>query len=116
MKKPYKIFLNNFELSAIIGVFPEERQERQPLWADIELQVKAGDINDNVENVPDYNTLSQSIEALAETLQPALIETLAEAIGELCLQHEGVVSATVHLAKPQALGGKAIPSVEVFVE
>ncbi len=115
MKKPYKIFLREFAMQAIIGIFPEERNAPQSLRANIELEVMAGELNDDYSKVPCYKELSEKIEALAMKLQPALLETLAEEIAKICLQHRTVLSAKVHLEKPDALGGKAIPSVEVYL-
>lgn len=117
MQHSYKIFLRDLHINAIIGVFPEERKAPQALRVNIELQVaKNKNLADDYSKVPCYKLLCEEIEILTIKLQPQLLESLAEEIAKLCLRHEVIMSAKIDIEKPQALDGKAIPAVQVYLD
>ncbi|MDH5509869.1 MAG: 2-amino-4-hydroxy-6-hydroxymethyldihydropteridine diphosphokinase [Nitrospinota bacterium] len=110
-----KIILDGLEVECIIGIFDWERETRQKvlinfeLDCDISLAARTDDIQDTV----NYKTISKEIVALVEPSGFFLIETMAEKIAQLCLGHKGVSRAIVTVSKPGAISGSNNVSVQV---
>ncbi|MCZ7591493.1 MAG: dihydroneopterin aldolase [Kiritimatiellae bacterium] len=100
-----RIHIRDLALRCIIGIFPEERRERQDVIVNM---ILAGDFSaagksDDIADAVDYKTINKRIIELVESSEFNLIETLAERIAEQCLAHPKVREATVTLDKPGAL-------------
>ena len=110
-----KIFIRELALRCIIGIFPEERREKQDIVINIELQCdlrKAGgpdDLNDTV----DYKAIKKAILELVENSRFKLIEALAENIAKLALADEKVKQVVVTIDKPGALRFAKSSAVEI---
>ena len=100
-----KIHIRDLALHCIIGLYPEERINKQDVIINITMKTdlrKAGqsdDLNDTV----DYKSVKLAVLDLVEESEFKLIESLAERIAETCLRADGVESATVTIDKPGAL-------------
>ena len=100
-----KIFIRELALRCIIGIYPEERREKQDIVINIEMHCdlrKAGrsdDLNDTV----DYKAIKKSILALVEKSGFQLIESLAESISDIALTSDKVEQVIVTIDKPGAL-------------
>ena len=100
-----KIHIRDLALRCIIGLYPEERTNKQDVIINIILETdlrKAGqsdDLNDTV----DYKSVKLAVLDLVEKSEFKLIESLADRIAEICLNADGVQSATVTIDKPGAL-------------
>ena len=100
-----KIFIRDLALRCIIGLYPEERTNKQDvlinviLEADLRAVGKSDDLNDTV----DYKAVKLAILDLVEKSEFLLIESLAERIAEICIGADKVQSATVTIDKPGAL-------------
>lgn len=100
-----KIFIRDLGLRCIIGVYEEERRERQDIVINL---VLAGDFaaagrSDDIADAVDYEVIKKKVIALVESSQFRLIETMAERIAETCLENPKVQHVTVAVDKPGAL-------------
>jgi len=99
------ITIRDLALRAIIGIYPEERKEKQDIVLNISMEVdlsRAGD-TDDINDTVDYKTMKKRIMALVDTSAYKLIETLAGKIADICLSDKKVNRAIVTVDKPGAL-------------
>ncbi len=111
-----KIHIRDLRLRAIIGIYPDERREKQDLIFNIELSCglrKAG-LSDDINDTVDYKSLKKRILAHVEKSSFQLIERLAETIAGLCLETPGVENVRVTVDKPGALRFARSVAVEIF--
>ncbi|MBL8024988.1 MAG: dihydroneopterin aldolase [Fibrobacteres bacterium] len=110
------ITIRDLALRAIIGIYPEERKEKQDIILNISMEVdlsRAGE-SDDINDTVDYKTMKKRIMTLVEKSEYKLIETLAAKIAEICLSDEKVNRAAVTVDKPGAL--RFARSVSVTVD
>lgn len=100
-----KIFLEGLEIMASIGIYPHERETRQRILIDVELDLAGAPAptDDRIAEVVDYEAVAKRIEGMARDGHVQLVETLAERILAWCLTDDRVVKARVRVAKPEAL-------------
>ena len=112
---PDKIYIRDLALRCIIGVYPEERREKQDVIINVALACdhSAAARSDRLEDAIDYKQLKLRIRELVEASQFNLIETLADRIVALCLHEPRVQAATVTVDKPGALRFARSVAVEV---
>jgi dihydroneopterin aldolase len=109
-----KIFVRGLTLSVEVGVYEHEYGRRQPLIADIELELEPA----SCEHIADTVSYAAVVKAraLAETGHFKLVETFAERLARDCLDDPKVLSARVRIEKPQALAPDAAAGgVEIVV-
>lgn len=110
-----RIFIRELALRCIIGIYPEERREKQDIIINVEMQCdlrKAGrsdDLNDTV----DYKAIKKAILKLVEESSFQLIESLAEKISDIALADDKVEQAVVSIDKPGALRFAKSSAVEI---
>lgn len=110
-----KIFIRELALRCIIGIYPEERREKQDIVINVEMHAdlrKAGrsdDLNDTV----DYKSIKKAILKLVEHSKFLLIESLAENISDIALRDEKVQQVVVTIDKPGALRFAKASAVEI---
>ncbi len=110
------IQIKDLALRAIIGVYPEERKEKQDVVLNILLYTnlfKAGKSDDLADTV-DYKSLKKEIVGFVEVSSYNLIEALAHNVARLCLKDKRIIQAKVTIDKPGAL--RFAKSVSVTVE
>jgi len=110
-----RIHIRDLSLRCIIGVYDEERREKQDVVINITLY---GDLrkaceSDDVADTVDYKTLKKKVIALVEQSSCRLIEHLAEQIAQVCLSDSRVVRAVVCVDKPAALRFARSVAVEI---
>jgi D-erythro-7,8-dihydroneopterin triphosphate epimerase len=115
MKDADKIHIRDLTLRCIIGVYPEERREKQDVMINIALECdhRAAARSDRIEDAVDYKGMKKRIIELVEQSRFNLIETLADRIAALCLLDRRVRRATVAVDKPGALRFARSVAVEV---
>ena len=111
-----KIFVNDLEIEAIIGIFDWEREVKQIIKISYEVEV---DINkafksDNIEDTFDYKKTSKKIIKFVEKSSFQLIEALAENISKIILQDEKVLNLSLSVSKPGALRGSKEVGLTIF--
>ena len=110
-----KIYIRDLALRCIIGVYPEERREKQDVILNIVLEcdhARAAQ-SDDLRDAVDYKAIKQRIIRLVEASQFKLIEKLAEEIAKTCLETPAVSAVTVTVDKPGALRFARSVAVEI---
>jgi len=101
-----EIRIDGLHLRTIIGINDGERRERQDVLIGLVVFVdtrKAG-VSDDIADAPvDYRSVTKRVIALVEGSHFYLIERLAAAIADLCLEEPGVQRVRVTVEKPGAI-------------
>jgi FolB domain-containing protein len=107
--------INGLEVRCIVGVRPRERRRRQKIVIDVECfcNLSHGRIRDELNMTLDYSRLATRIEQRVASSSYFLIETLAEAIADLCLEEDLVTGVVVEVIKPAALRRARAASVRL---
>lgn len=110
-----RITLTGLEGRGHHGVYADERRDGQPFIVDltVELDLRAAAERDDLTSTVHYGELADEVVAAIERDPVDLIETLAERIAALALDHEAVHRVTVTVHKPQA--PIAVPFADVAV-
>ena len=100
-----RIHIRDLGLRCVIGVYEDERRDRQDIILNI---VLAGDFSkagrtDDIEDAVNYKDIKKAVIKLVESSQYRLIETLAEQVAAIGLGHPKVQQVTVTVDKPGAL-------------
>ena len=110
-----KIFIRDLALRCIIGIYPEERREKQDIVINVEMHCdlrKAGR-SDDLGDTVNYKAVKKSILKLVEESGFQLIESLAESIADIALADDKVQTAVVAIDKPGALRFAKSSAVEI---
>lgn len=100
-----RIHIRDLSQRCIIGIFDEERREKQDVVINITLHAdlrRAGQ-SDRMADTVDYKAIKKRVITVVEASAYFLIEALAERIAELCLEDSRVRRVDVRVAKPGAL-------------
>ena len=113
-----KIYIRDLALRCIIGVYPEERREKQDVIINIVLECdhSAAAKSDQIADVVDYKGIKKEVIKLVDSSAFNLIETLADHIVQLCLANPNVQRATATVDKPAALRFARSVAVEISRE
>ena len=100
-----RIYIRDLGLRCIIGVYEEERRERQDIVINLMLSgdFAAAGRSDDIADAVDYEVIKKKVITLVEASQFRLIETMAERIAQTCLENPRVQQVTVAVDKPGAL-------------
>ncbi len=100
------VFIHDLELYAVIGVNPWEREIRQKVRIDVEMEANcaAAGASDDLSRAVDYRGVAKAVQAEVEASSFGLVEALAEHLAAVILRDFPLVGA-VHLAvaKPGAV-------------
>ena len=111
-----RIYIRDLRLRCIVGIYPEERTNKQDviinvvLWVDLR---KAG-ASDAIEDTVNYKFVKKRIVSLVEGSDYQLIERMAEAIAAICLDEKTVEQVQVTVDKPGALRFARSVAVEII--
>ena len=110
-----RIHIRDLTLRCIIGIYPEERRERQDVVINLilETDLAPAAASDQIADTVDYKGLKKQIIALVEGSAFNLIETLADRIAALALADARVRRVTVTVDKPGALRFARSVAVEI---
>lgn len=100
-----KIYLRGLKVETVIGIYDWERTLRRPLVFDLELDtdLRPAAATDKMEDSIDYAAVRQTVVDLALSLQPQLLETLAEKIADALFERFPVESLRLAIDKPGAV-------------
>ena len=99
------IEIEDLLVRAIVGVNPDERENRQDVMITVRLEadLRPAARTDSIDDAVNYKSIKKSIIAFVEQSSYQLVETLAEEVAQLCLKDSRVDRVRVHLRKPGAL-------------
>ena len=110
-----KIFINDLQVETIIGIFDWEREIKQTISINLEMEfdiskaAKSDDINDSL----NYKKVTKRIISLCEKADSYLVENLIEKIAQVVLKEFPVSKVTVSLEKPGALRGSKSVGIKI---
>ncbi|MFL5346586.1 MAG: dihydroneopterin aldolase [Hyalangium sp.] len=116
------IEVRGLTVDCIVGVYRRERVAAQPLQLDVALflNTREAAVGGRLANTVHYGRLTGELRFLMEACRFELLESAAEAVCRYVLApptedspRAQVRAATVRITKPEALGGRAIPSLQV---
>lgn len=110
-----RILIKDLLVRCVIGVHDEERRDKQDVLINLSLSVdlqKAG-TSDRLEDSVDYRALNKRILSMAESSQFHLVESLAQAVADICLGNPSIKEASVMVEKPGALRFARSVGVEI---
>jgi dihydroneopterin aldolase/D-erythro-7,8-dihydroneopterin triphosphate epimerase len=110
------IEIQDLLLRTIVGINPEERENRQDVVLNLRLEtdLREPGRTDDIGQTVNYRTLCKQVIELVESSQFLLVERLAEEVAQLCLNDARVRSVRVSVEKPGAL--RFARSVGVVIE
>lgn len=109
------LFINDLTIPCIIGVYENERQEKQNVIINLALSLdtkKAGktdDVNDTV----NYHDLALQVAEMVSNSHFFLLEKLAQAIADVCFRYKKVEQVTVRIEKPKAVKTAKSSAIEI---
>jgi dihydroneopterin aldolase len=101
----WRVFIDGLEVVASIGIHPHEREARQRILVDVEIDMSGAPTprQDRLAETLDYEAVARTIESLAREGHVQLVETLAERIARVVLADARAARVKVRVAKPEAL-------------
>ena len=110
-----KVLINNLQVETIIGIFDWEREVKQVVSIDLEMEFdnKKAAKSDDIKDTLDYKKVGKRITAFVEKSKYKLVERLAEQIAKLVLKEFPVSSVTVSLMKPGAMRGSESVGIRI---
>ncbi len=110
-----RIIISDLSTRCIIGVNEDERNNKQDVLINLSIYgdfQKAGQ-SDRIEHAIDYRALKKRVLELVELSKHFLLEALAEAVADTCLESPGVHLVRVRIDKPTALRFARSVGVEI---
>lgn len=108
------VFVRDLVLECEIGVHPHEKGHTQRVRINLDLGVSEVDPHrDRLENVVCYEDIVTKVRAIAADGHVNLVETLAERIAAVCLQHPSCRSARVRVEKLEVFDDAGSVGVEI---
>ncbi len=118
-----RISISGLEVDCVIGVYAAERERAQPLRIDLELALdtRRSALSECLEDTIDYEFLAAQVTFILKGARFCLLETAAHALTRYLLAPpppgKSAVARAQHVAlrltKPHALGGRALPALQV---
>ncbi len=100
-----KIFLHALKAEAIIGIYDWERQVKQTVIVDLEMNgtIRKAALSDSIDDTLNYKKVAKRVLTFIEASQYHLVETLTEQIAMLLLSEFSLSWVRVSLSKPGAV-------------
>ena len=103
MKRRYrKILINNLIMQAFVGVYENEKQNKQRIIVNVELLLSndTEPKQDNLEATQDYSQFRKCLVDIIESQHFHLLEVLVEKIHTTLVRNSYVIGAKVKISKP----------------
>lgn len=99
------VFVQQLEISSVIGVYEWEKTIQQKLLIDLELatDIRAAAADDDIRQTLDYAIICQQVTSLVQAQPIELIETVAERIAAMLLAEFATKAVAVRVCKPGAV-------------
>jgi FolB domain-containing protein len=110
-----RIIITDLRARCIVGINNDERTEKQDVTVNLSIyaDLRKPGRSDNFEDAMDYRGLKKRVLNLIENSKYYLLEALAEAIADVCLDTHGVARVLVRVDKPSALRFARSVGVEI---
>ena len=97
-----KILINNLIMEAFVGVYENEKQNKQRIIVNVELLLSndTEPKQDNLEATQDYSQFRKCLVDIIESQHFHLLEVLVEKIHETLVRNSYVIGAKVKISKP----------------
>ena len=111
-----KVFIENLTVEAVIGVWDWEREIKQPVSLDLEMDydIRQAAASDSIEDTLDYKAVAKRLIRFIEQSEFQLVEALAEHCAAIVLDEFPVSRLKLKLSKPGAVRGSS--AVGVMIE
>lgn len=111
------IFVQNYEIETIIGIYDFEKEQKQRLIisAEVELDTNITFQQEDIQTTLDYDNIINIIDKSCDAKAKELLEVLAENIASEILGFEYAHSAKITIQKPDIYKHKNIESVGVSI-
>jgi FolB domain-containing protein len=116
------IRIRGLEVNCVVGVYPQERDTPQPLRLDVELclDTEPAARSERLRGSVDYAAISAQLAFLLKSFRFRMLETAAHTLCRYLLappargeSRAAISRVRLCLEKPGALGGRALPSLQV---
>ena len=110
-----KVFIKNLEVETVIGIFQWEREVRQLISVDIEMEFdnKTAAQSDDIKDALNYKLVGKRVTAFIKKSNFQLVETLAEKISKIILKEFPVSKVKIKVSKPGAMRGSDSVGVSI---
>ena len=97
-----KILINNLTIQASVGVYEQEKQNKQKIIVNVELLLSNGSEpkHDNLESTQDYSQFRKCLIDIIQSQHFQLLEVLVEKIHSTLMINSYVLGAKVKVSKP----------------
>ena len=97
-----KILINNLIMRASVGVYENEKQNKQRIIVNLELLLSndTEPQQDNLEATQDYSQFRKCLIDIIESQHFHLLEVLVEKVYSTLIRHSYVIGAKVKISKP----------------
>lgn len=121
-RTPDTISIEGLQVDCVVGVYPHERDNPQPLRLDVKMALNTAMAGERarLRMTVDYAAIASQLAFLLQSCRFHLLETAAHALSRYLLappalgeDRPRLESVSLRLTKPGALGGNGIPSLEV---
>lgn len=112
-----RIFIKNFRLDMLIGIYPHEQNRLQNVVVNIEFWVPLAAStprNDSIDEVVNHDFVRLGVQEIVQRGHINLQETLCDAVVALCLSHPAIVAVRVATEKREVYPDCECAGVEVF--
>ena len=108
-----RVLIRGLVVSASIGAYTHERNARQPVRIDVEIDVDPRPVEDTLGSVVSYDGILDGIRARAAGKHVQLAETLGDGIADDCLADPRIHRVRVRVEKLEAVANAAGVGAEV---
>lgn len=111
-----RVFIENLTVETVIGIFDWEREIRQAVCLDLEMEfdIRKAAASDAIVDTLDYKAVSKRLIRFIEQSEFQLVESLAEQCASIVLAEFPVQHLKLKLSKPGAVRGSS--AVGVIIE
>ena len=99
-----KASIKDFEMEILLGVYEQERHNKQKIIINIEYEYDEGDApkTDKVSDTIDYHVIVEKIRESVANTQYELLEALVEHISNIVMENKRIFQAKIEVDKPDA--------------
>lgn len=115
MSRGDTVFIETLEASAVIGVYPFEREIRQRLCIDLEMAFDCGPagVSDALADALDYGAVAARVTELVEASRFGLLEALGEHLARHVLAEFPARRVRLRIRKPGAVANAAAVGIDI---